>query len=211
MHLPEHFREADPARLADFILRHPLGTLVAQTAEGLTANHIPMLYQPGRGSHGVLAGHIARANRLWKLAAAQTPVLAIFAGAAHYLTPSWYPAKKIDGKVVPTWNYAVVHAHGTIRFLEGTEAALSMVRQLTEQQEGPRSAPWAVSDAPADYLETMLKSIVAFEVAITHWEGKFKASQHRSAEERAEVRAALAAEGLDPAAVAEIVREPKPR
>ncbi|MBS0378584.1 MAG: FMN-binding negative transcriptional regulator [Proteobacteria bacterium] len=211
MYLPEHFREADPERLADFILRHPLGALVAQTPEGLTANHIPMLYRPAAGGHGVLCGHIARGNRLWKLAGPGTAVLAIFAGAAHYLTPSWYPAKKIDGKVVPTWNYAVVHAHGTIRFLEGTEAALSMVRQLTEQQEGPRAAPWAVSDAPPDYLESMLRSIVAFEIAVTRLEGKFKASQHRSAEERVAVRAALAAEGLDGEAAAEIVREPRPR
>ncbi len=209
MYLPEHFREADPGRLADFILRHPLAALVAQTSEGLTANHVPLLYHRAAGAAGVLSGHIARANRLWQLAVPDTPVLAIFSGAAHYLTPSWYPAKKVDGKVVPTWNYAVVHAHGTIRFLEGTEAALDMVRQLTEQQERPRSTPWAVSDAPPDYLESMLRSIVPFQIKVTRLEGKFKASQHRSAEERVAVRAALDAEGLGSEAVAEIVREPK--
>ena len=123
---------------------------------------------------------------------------------------SWYPAKVLDGKVVPTWNYSVVHAHGTIRFFEDTQEALAKVRALTELQEAARAAPWSVTDAPAEYLESMLKRIVPFEIAVTRLEGKFKASQHRPAEERVAVEAALRAEGLAGEVIDELVRAPRP-
>ena len=211
MYLPEQFREERPEVLRAFIARHPLGTLVAASSEGLTANHIPMLWQARGDSQGVLAGHVAKANPLWRLLGPQTPVLVIFAGAVHYITPSWYPGKQVDGKVVPTWNYSVVHAHGTIRFLPGAPDALTKVRELTQQQEAARALPWAVADAPAAYLETQLKHIVAFEITVTRLVGKFKASQHRPAEERAAVAAALRAEGLAAEQIEELVRAPVPR
>jgi transcriptional regulator len=211
MYVPEQFREDRAEILRAFIARHPLGALVAASAEGLVANHIPMLWRAAPDTPGILGGHVAKANPLWRLLTADTPVLVIFSGATHYITPSWYPGKVVHGKVVPTWNYSVVHAHGTIRFFYGLPDALTKVRQLTEEQEAARPAPWAVSDAPADYLESQLKHIIPFEIALTRLEGKFKASQHRPPQERVSVAAALQAEGLPPHDIAELVREPRPR
>jgi len=210
MYVPEQFREERAEILRGFIARHPLAALVAVTEEGLTANHIPLLTLERPGGNTVLGGHVARANSIWRSLAAGAPVLAIFSGATHYITPSWYPSKPVDGKVVPTWNYAVVHAHGTIRFFEDSAEALAKVRALTEQQEGRRTAPWAVSDAPADYLAAMLKRIVPFEITVTRLVGKFKASQHRPEDERVSVAAALAAEGLAQEEIGELVRAPVP-
>lgn len=210
MYVPEQFREERPAVLCDFIARHPLGALVAATTEGLLANHIPMLWREHAGTPGTLLGHVAKANPVWRLLSVDTPVLVIFMGATHYITPSWYPAKQVDGKVVPTWNYSVVHAHGTIRFFEDPEEALLKVRELTERQEAARKEPWAVSDAPADYIASMLRRIIPFEIALTRLEGKFKASQHRPENERVSVTAALRAEGLEAAEIEELVRSPLP-
>jgi transcriptional regulator len=211
MYMPEQHREDRAEILRAFIARHPLGTLVAASAEGLLANHIPMLWEARGDGPGVLGGHIAKANPLWRLIPAEAAVLVIFSGANHYLTPSWYPAKQVDGKVVPTWNYSVVHVHGTIRFFEDPAAALVKVRELTERQEAPRAAPWAVTDAPADFLASMLKRIVPFEITVTRLEGKFKASQHRAADERIAVAAALRSEGLGNDEIEELVRAPAPR
>jgi transcriptional regulator len=208
---PDQHREERPEVLAAFIAAHPLGALVTHTAEGLTANHIPMTWQPSPGSPGVLRGHVARANRIWELVPPDAAVLVIFSGADHYLTPSWYPDKRVHGKVVPTWNYAVVHAHGTIRFSDEHDVRLARVRELTERQEAQREPPWRVSDAPPDFLESMLKRIMAFEIALTRIVGKFKASQHRAPAERDAVRAALGAEGIAGADLEEIVRSPPAR
>jgi len=210
MYLPDQFREDRPEVLRSFIARHPLGALVAATAEGLVANHVPMMWLERAGA-GLLGGHVAKANPLWKLLAPDAQVLVIFSGATHYLTPSWYPAKQVDGKVVPTWNYSIVHAHGTIRFFEDRAQALHTVQSLTERQEAPRAAPWAVADAPAEYVDAMLKRIVPFEIAVTRLQGKFKASQHRPESERASVTAALRAEGLSDAEIDELVRSPAKR
>jgi len=208
MYLPSQFREDRPQVLRAFIARHPLGTLVATTSEGLVANHIPMFWCARADTLGILEGHVARANPIWKNLAAEASVLVIFMGATHYLTPSWYPAKQVDGKVVPTWNYSVVHAHGAIRFCESPEEALLKVRQLTERQEAARREPWAVTDAPREYLASMLRRIIPFEIVLTRLQGKFKASQHRPADERAAVTAALRQEGLDEASIEELVRPP---
>lgn len=211
MYVPDQFREDRPEVLRGFIARHPLGALVAATAKGLVANHIPMLWLERPGGTTVLGGHVAKANPLWKLLPAGSPVLVIFSGATHYITPSWYPAKQVDGKVVPTWNYSVLHAHGTIRFLDKRDEAHAKVRELTDRQESPRALPWAVSDAPDDYREAMLKRIVPFEIAVTRLQGKFKASQHRPEDERRAVAAALRAEGLSDREIDELVRAPTPR
>jgi len=208
MYNPDQFREERPEVLRDFIAQHPLGALVAVTADGLTANHIPMLWKERDGTPGVLQGHVARANPLWKMIAPETTVLVIFGGANRYITPSWYPAKQEHGKVVPTWNYSVVHAHGTIRFAEDRDRALLNVRELTDRHEASRSEPWKVSDAPADYIEPMLSRIVTFEITLTRLIGKFKASQHRPESERSAVAAALATEGTPAADVNEVIRSP---
>jgi transcriptional regulator len=210
MYMPDQFREDRAEVLREFIARHPLGALVAATAEGLLANHIPMLWRQS-GMAVMLAGHVAKANPIWRLLAPNAPVLVIFSGSTHYITPSWYPAKQVDGKVVPTWNYSVVHAHGTIRFFEDTAQALINVRELTEHQEAAREPHWAVSDAPPDYLESMLKQIIPFEITVTRLQGKFKASQHRPEDERVSVEGALRAEGLPSEQIDELVRAPTPR
>lgn len=208
MYIPAAFREERPEVLQDFIARHPLGALVCATAEGLTANHIPMMLARGTDGGRLLRGHVARANNLWKSLMPDAPVLVIFGGADHYITPSWYPAKKEHGKVVPTWNYSVVHAHGTVRFADVQAQSLEYVTELTNLQEGSRPEPWKVADAPAPYVDSMLSRIVTFEISVTRLIGKFKANQHRPADERQAVAAALQAEGCSTADRSEVIREP---
>jgi transcriptional regulator len=208
MYIPDQFLEQRSEVLHSFIAQHPLGALIAMTPDGLTANHIPLLWHEREGTAGVLRGHLARANPLWKVVAPSASVLVIFGGANRYITPSWYPAKQEHGKVVPTWNYSVVHAHGTIRFIDDRDASLSHVRALTDHQEASRAEPWNVSDAPADFIEQLVKRIVPFEIAVTRLVGKFKASQHRPENERNAVAAALAAEGVPTADLDEVVRPP---
>jgi len=211
MYVPDHFREQRPEVLRDFIARHPLGALVTLSEEGLTANHIPMLFSEREGLAGVLSGHIARANPLWKSLAPDTQVLVIFGGPSQYITPSWYPSKQEHGKVVPTWNYAVVHAHGTIRFNENAELKLAHLHEMTNAQEASRAEPWKVSDAPPAFVDVMLKAIVSFEIAVTRLVGKFKASQNRVESERNAVAEGLRAAGLAPEQLEELVREPHTR
>ena len=206
MYIPQAFREERPEVLHAFIQRHPLGAMVCMTAEGLTANHVPMILTGGGEGNALLRGHVARANSIWKSVEPDTPVLVIFSGANHYITPSWYPAKQEHGRVVPTWNYSVVHAHGTVRFADEKARTLAYVSELTSLQESSRPEPWKVSDAPGPYIDSMLSAIVTFEVKVTRLVGKFKASQHRPEAERRAVDEALEAEGISAADRSEIVR-----
>jgi transcriptional regulator len=208
VYIPPAFREERPEILRAFIQRHPLGTLVCMTAEGLTANHIPMILASRADGAQLLRGHVARGNAVWKSVAADASVLVIFGGADHYISPSWYPAKTEHGKVVPTWNYSVVHAHGTICFSDVKSQTLEYVTELTNSQEGSRTEPWKVSDAPSQYVDTLLPGILTFEMVVTRLVGKFKASQHRPAAERESVRAALAAAGYAAESRAEVIRDP---
>ena len=210
MYLPEHFRETRVDVLQALIDRHPLGTLVAVTGEGLTANHIPMRAQLAEGGRGRLRGHIARANSLWRELKNDSAVLAIFTGADNYISPTWYPSKQEHGKAVPTWNYATVHLQGTIRFIDDVTWLRDFVTSLTDVHEGGRVNRWHVSDAPADYLEAMLRAIVGFEIEVTGVFGKFKGSQNRSLADRTGTRAGLRADGRTVAELAELVPESKP-
>lgn len=209
MYIPAQFLEERPEVLSAFIERHPLGTLIALSSDGLTADHVPMLWSAGNGTRGFLRGHIARANPLWQALTHDSPVLVVFHGASRYITPSWYPAKQEHGKVVPTWNYSVVHAHGTIRFFDDRDHLLDAVTTLTAAMESARDTPWRVADAPATYIDALLSRIVAFEIAVTRVVGKFKASQHRPDIERERVAAGLRAEGIPPADLNEVVDVPK--
>ena len=208
MYRPADFREDRPERLEAFVAAHPLGALVIATPGGLVANHIPMLLVRDAAGRALLRGHVARANELWRVVADATPALVLFGGAQRYVTPSWYPSKRATGEVVPTWNYAVVHAHGPLRFVADRDWLLALVTALTERNERPRAAPWQVADAPAAYIERMLGAIVGFEIIVERLEGKFKASQNRSAEDRAGVAAGLAADGVSDAERDELVRPP---
>jgi transcriptional regulator len=209
MYIPEAFREERPEVLQAFIERHPLGAFICTTAEGLTANHIPMIFSNGADGTRFLRGHVARANNVWKSLAPDAPVLVIFGGANHYITPSWYPAKKEHGKVVPTWNYSVVHAQGTVRFADEKARSREYVTELTNSQEASRTDRWQVSDAPAQYIDTALSAIVTFEIEVTRLIGKFKASQHRAAAERQSVLAGLESQGYGADDRREVIREPK--
>jgi transcriptional regulator len=204
LYVPEHFRETRIDVLRAFIERYSLGTLVAVTSEGITANHIPMQLLPAAGGPALLRGHIARANPLWRQLQTGAAVLAIFTGPDHYVSPSWYPSKREHGKVVPTWNYATVHVKGNIRFIEDPGWLRTLVESLTDEHERGSVDRWRVTDAPADFLEGMVRAIVGFEIQVSVIEGKFKGSQNRSAVDRAAVAEALRAAGLPPEDVAQL-------
>jgi transcriptional regulator len=205
VYVPDHFRESRPEVLGAFITQHPLATLIANTDQGLTANHLPLLWNDAAEGSGALRGHIARANSLWRVVQAGSSVLAVFTGAQHYISPAWYPSKLTDGKAVPTWNYAAVHVRGSIRFIEDALWLRQLVEALTDVHEGNRAERWHVSDAPANYIDSMLRAIVGFEINITGIEGKFKGSQNRSLADRTSVAGKLREEGLSIEALRELV------
>jgi len=201
MYLPRHFEQADAQAIAALMKEHPLATLVSTAADGsLNADHVPLVYDAGDGPQGTLRGHVARANPLWRTLAAGGPVLAVFHGPQAYISPSNYASKQEHGKVVPTWNYAVVHAHGKLQPVDDAAWLRAFVERLTLRHESAREQPWAVSDAPADFLEQMVKAIVGIEIEVTRLEGKWKVSQNRGEADRAGVTAGLLAEGTDEAA-----------
>ena len=195
MYNPPQFRQDRPEILADAIRHAGLATLVTLGREGLVASHIPMLLEAGPGPHGTLVGHLARANPQWRDAAAGVHALAIFTGPDAYVTPSWYAAKREHGRVVPTWNYVAIHASGPVVFFDDPERLLALVQRLTERHERPRATPWAVSDAPPDYVSGMLKGIVGFALTIERLDGKWKMSQNRDTADRRGVAEGLAEAG----------------
>jgi transcriptional regulator len=200
MYLPASFKEERVPVLHDAIRRIKVGQLVTLGSEGLEASPLPMLIDPEPAPFGTLYGHLARANPQWKRAAATPEALVTFLGPNAYVTPSWYAAKREHGKVVPTWNYITVHATGTPRWIEDRDELLGIVTRLTNTHEGERKAPWAVTDAPADYIDGMLKAIVGFALPITRLDGKWKLSQNRNPADIAGVREGTAAEPGDNAA-----------
>ena len=200
MYLPAHFDEKRLDVLHALVRRHPFGLLVTQTADGPSANGIPFLLDAdGAAGLGTLRGHVARANPVWREAATDVPSLVVFQGPDAYVSPSWYPSKAEHGKVVPTWNYVMVQARGRLRAIDDPAWLLQLVTRLTERHETPRSAPWAVSDAPADYVQTMLRAIVGIELELTSLSGKWKVTQNRPAADRAGVVDGLEAVGDDAA------------
>ncbi|SRR5712691_5037995 len=205
MFLPPHFKEDDVARLHDAIRKSGLATLVTYGPEGLDASHIPMLLETEPQPFGTLIGHVSRANSQWRSFASDVPALAIFLGPEAYVSPSWYATKRQTGKVVPTWNYVAIHAYGQLQVFHDADRLLDLVTRLTHQQEDRRAQPWAVDDAPADYVQAQLKGIVGFELPIARLEGKWKVSQNRPAEDHAGVVEGLLTEGE--AEVARLVAE----
>jgi transcriptional regulator len=192
MYLPKHFEQQDEAAMAQLLQLHPLATVAWQAAGGLGAEHLPLMWErgPGDGAHGTLRGHVARANPVWREAAG-SPVLAVFQGPQAYITPSWYATKAETAKVVPTWNYAVVHLHGVLRITEDAAWLRALVERLTDTHEASRAHRWQVGDAPDDYIAMMLRAIVGIEIEVTQLQGKWKVSQNRSASDRAGVAAGL--------------------
>jgi transcriptional regulator len=193
MYAPSYFEEKRPEMLHGLMERYPLAAIVGATATGIQASHIPLIFEPNDGTPGTLKGHVARANSLWRDLKAGAEVLAIFQGASHYISPNWYPTKREHGKVVPTWNYTVVHVRGRITWVQDTVWLRKFLETLTERHERRYEFPWQVSDAPADYIEKMLTAIVGFEIAIESLTGTWKLSQNRSAADRGGVVSSLSA------------------
>jgi transcriptional regulator len=173
MYIPPHFVEADPAEVARLIDAFPLACLVAQTSEGLVANHLPVLSEGAR-----MIGHVARANRLHELVPDGTGVLLIFRGQDGYVSPNWYPSKADTHRAVPTWNYQVVHMQGRIRWDDSDKFKRRAVGLLTRKMEG--AAGWKMGDAPRDFMDGMLAAIVGFEVEVDQVLAKTKLSQNRA-------------------------------
>lgn len=208
MYLPAHFEETRIDVMAGLMRAQPFATLVTVAPDGVAANHLPLAFDPQPAPFGTLRGHVARANPLWREYSAEKPALAIFQGPHAYVSPNWYPSKSDAGKAVPTWNYAVVHAHGPLTFVEDPQQLRGIVENLTDRHERGRSHPWAVSDAPADYIEQMLHAIVGVEMSVARLVGKWKVSQNRSPGDRAGVIGGLNLDGgIHSAGMADLIKE----
>jgi len=208
MYTPSHFEETRVAVLHQLIREHALATFVTLGPEGLNANHIPFEIDPEPAPFGTLRGHVARGNPVWRDFSKEIEALLVFQGPQAYISPSWYPTKKETGKVVPTYNYIVVHAYGPLRPIEDRVWLRNLVERLTNRYEAARVEPWKITDAPADYIETMLGAIVGIEIPVTRLVGKWKASQNRPPVDRKGVISGLNEIGdADAATMANFVRQ----
>jgi transcriptional regulator len=191
MYQPPHFREDRLDIQHALIKAHPLGLLVTYGKTGLVANPIPFVLDEAASPQGTLRAHLSRANPQWRDFDPAQEALVIFQGTETYITPSWYESKREHGKVVPTWNYAIVQAHGRMRVMDDPAWLLKQVTAMTSAQEAARPEPWSVSDAPSDFLASQMKGIVGVEIEITRIEGKWKVSQNRPEADRRGVAAGL--------------------
>lgn len=201
MYLPRHFAAEDPAELLRLLRARPLATLVTQDAEGLDAN--PVVLLPDTDAQGRLSrlrGHVARGNPLWRRAGeAGCEVLALFHGAQAYISPGAHPRKAVDGKVVPTWNYLFVQVAGRLRAIDDPHWLRALVGELTDTHESGREQPWAVSDAPEDYVRSMLAGVVGIDIEVSRVTAKFKLSQNHPEPAREALARALERDGGDDA------------
>ncbi len=189
MYLPAPFREDDPLRLHALIRAHGFATLISEVAGEPFASHLPLLLDAERGPKGTLVGHMARANPQWRHFGVRRSALAIFHGPHCYVSPSWY----VSGPAVPTWNYVAIHAYGRPRLLEHEAETRALLGRMVETYESGFETPWPLDSVPDDMMASLIREIVAFEVPIERLEGKLKLSQNRPPEDRAGVRARLAA------------------
>jgi len=187
MYTPKHFDEARIEVMHELIRARPLATLVTLSPTGLDANHIPLYLKDDGSPFGTLQGHVARANPLSHDFAQELGVLAVFHGPEAYITPSWYATKQETGRAVPTWNYAVVHAHGAMRVIDDPAWLRAHLDALTAHNEAGFPAPWAPGDAPTEYVEKLMTALVGIEIPITKLSGKWKTSQNQPASNRAGV------------------------
>jgi transcriptional regulator len=195
MYIPAHFAENRPDELHRIIREHPLGMLVTHGDAGLDADHIPFEFDASVGVNGTLMAHVARANTLWQRCPTGTTVMVVFRAAQAYISPSWYPSKHEAHRQVPTWNYEVVHAYGTMAIRDDERFVRRLVAQLTRKHEAAEPKPWKMGDSAPEYIDTMLKNIVGIEVRITALVGKVKLSQNREERDRLGAADALDARG----------------
>lgn len=207
MYQPTHFREDRLEVQHALVQDYPLGLLVTAGASGLMANPVPFTLEPSVSERGTLRAHLARANPQLQELAAVPECLVVFQGPQAYVTPSWYATKRETGKVVPTWNYAMVHAWGRPRLVGDAAWLQRQLHDLTQRQEGPRSAPWRVDDAPEPFIAAQLKGIVGLEIEIRRLEGKWKVSQNRPERDRRGVLAGFREEGPEAEPMAALVAE----
>ena len=206
MYVATHNEERDIPTLHALINAHPLGTWVTQGDGELIANHVPFLIDPTRGPNGTLLCHVARANPLWQSFSTSVDSVVIFQGPQAYISPSWYASKRIHGKVVPTWDYAVVHAHGMPRAIEDRDWLLTFVSRLTDTQESTEAQRWKVTDAPHDYIDRLLQRIVGIEIPVSKLIGKWKVNQNSpEADKLGTVNGLMAREDAEAAQVAALV------
>ncbi len=208
MYVPAAFEVSDLLAQHALIQSHPLATVITNGVHGLEANHIPLHLDSHASPLGVLKGHVARANPLWRDDAAHTQVLAVFQGPHAYITPGWYDTKAESGDVVPTWNYVTVHARGTLRVVDDPQWLRGQLGALTAQQEQHLPHPWAVDEASDEFIQTMIKAIVGIEICITDIQGKWKVSQNRPMRDQQSVERHLIHSGL--VDMADLVRSKGP-
>lgn len=197
MYLPAHFAVTRPEELQRIIREHPLGMLVTHGSHGLDADHIPFEYDPGEDGLGVLSAHVARANPVWQRCPSGTPVMVVFRGAQAYVSPNWYPSKHDTHRQVPTWNYEVVHAHGTLTVHDDERFVRRIVARLTRRHEAAEPKPWKMGDSAPEFIDGMLRNIVGIEIAVASLVGKRKLSQNKEARDRLGAADTLAARGID--------------
>lgn len=213
MYLPDHFKESRTDLLHECIARHPFGTLITQDQRGLDANHLPFELAREEGELGVLHAHVARANPIWQSVANNSEVLVVFSAGDAYISPNWYPSKQEFHRQVPTWNYIVVHAHGTIAVRDDEKYVRGVVARLTRTHEAKQRKPWNIGDAPKDYIDAQIKSIVGLEVHITRLIGKRKLAQNKEARDIQGAGEALIVDGnhaIGDAMLACVSKKPNP-
>jgi len=212
MYIPPLFREERSERLEALMRENPLATLVTVGEQGLIASHIPLVYEANPGSPGILHGHVARANPQWQEVRPDAEALAIFHGPQAYVSPNWYPSRQETGRVVPTWNYAVVHAYGRLETYSDAARLWRHLETLTRFKEAGFISPWKMDEAPREFLAGLMQGIVGINIHITRIEGKFKVSQNRSAEDRAgAVQGLLNLGDAESAAIAHLANEYAPK
>jgi transcriptional regulator len=208
VYIPAHFEQPDISAMHELIRAHPLATLVTLSSDGLNANHIPLHLTDDAAPFGTLSGHVARANPIWTDCAKDVEVLAVFQGPDAYISPSWYATKQETEKVVPTWNYAAVHAYGTLRIIDDAAWIRSRLEALTAENEAAFAEPWAVSDAPADFTDKLIAAVVGIEIKITRLAGKWKVSQNQPSRNRIGLVQGLRENGQP--AMAELIEKSAP-
>ena len=208
MYVQKHFEEADTGAMHALMRARPLATWVTQAEGELVVNHIPLLLHADDGPNGTLRGHLPRANAVGSTFSTSMESVFVFHGPQAYVTPAWYASKREHGKVVPTWNYAVVHAHGMPRIVDDAAWLLAHLEALTQEHEAGEPQPWKVSDAPSDFVGQTMKALVGIEIPIARLVGKWKVSQNRSPADRRGVVEGLRARGDEAsAAMAELVEQ----
>ncbi len=204
---PALFREDRIDVMHDLMRAHPFALLVSCISGSPTADHLPLVVHADLSAKGTIRGHIAKANPLWANRSKLSAAMAVFQGPQAYVIPSWYPSKKQHGKAVPTWNYAVVHARGDLRFVDDADWLMAHLARLTDSQESSRPTPWHVTDAPKDFIARQLSAIVGLELTIGSLEGTWKVSQNRDAQDRAGVQRGLLTENTQAAtAISDLIK-----